>query len=244
MQKIEEILNEIQKTTIEPEFKEVTRECPIHGPFVTKISAAYDESSFWFECPRCEAKKRLIKSGIPRKYIGAKIEDFETANIPELIQTKKHCQTYVRRLEKQDLSKVGNLLFVGNMGTGKTMLACAIAIEASKRFSVKFITAADLISDVRDSWNNYEVSEREAISQFTRPDFLIIDEIGIQAGTENEKNILFRVLNWRYNNGTPTVAISNTSPLEITNFINEMTLDRFYENGKVLVFSWTSFRRK
>ena len=225
MQKIEEILNEIQKTTIEPEFKEVTRECPIHGPFVTKISAAYDESSFWFECPRCEAKKRLIKSGIPRKYIEAKIEDFETANIPELIQTKKHCQTYVRRLEKQDLSKVGNLLFVGNMGTGKTMLACAIAIEASKRFSVKFITAADLISDVR-------------------PDFLIIDEIGIQAGTENAKNILFRVLNWRYNNGTPTVAISNTSPLEITNFINEMTLDRFYENGKVLVFSWTSFRRK
>jgi DNA replication protein DnaC len=73
-------------------------------------------------------------------------------------------------------------------------------------------------------------------------DLLILDEFGIQIGSEHEKMLLFRIINKRYENLKPTILISNLSPAEIKNF-EERIFDRLKENGILLSFSSESNRK-
>ena len=73
------------------------------------------------------------------------------------------------------------------------------------------------------------------LKTFTDCGLLILDEVGIQAGTENERNILFDVLNTRYADMRPTIVISNLKLVEITNYLGTRIIDRLSENGGQVV---------
>ena len=47
------------------------------------------------------------------------------------------------------------------------------------------------------------------VAGFIRPDLLILDEVGVQFGSETEKMILFEIINGRYEQLKPTIVISN-----------------------------------
>ena len=74
-------------------------------------------------------------------------------------------------------------------------------------------------------------------------DLLVIDEVGVQFGTDTEKMILFEILNERYENLKPTILISNLSIESLKKFTGDRVIDRMKENkGKVLIFNWNSAR--
>ena len=52
-------------------------------------------------------------------------------------------------------------------------------------------------------------SESAAIAALTKPDLLILDEVGMQHGSDFERNLLFDVMNERYENRRATLVISN-----------------------------------
>jgi len=87
------------------------------------------------------------------------------------------------------------------------------------------------------------VSEDEAIAFFVAPDLLVLDEIGVQYGSETEKNILFEIVNERYEAMKPTILISNLAMTTLTEYAGERVIDRMKENGgKCIVFDWKSRR--
>ena len=82
------------------------------------------------------------------------------------------------------------------------------------------------------------------LSVYTGVDLLIVDEVGVKAGTENEKQIIFNVLNERYNNVLPTVLISNLRENEVKTYLGERVWDRLKEGGgNVLILNGESQRR-
>ncbi len=74
-------------------------------------------------------------------------------------------------------------------------------------------------------------------------DLLVIDEIGVQSGTDNERKILFEIIDSRYLQMAPTILLSNLEQTQVIDLVGERVVDRMYENkGGVLTFNWPSHR--
>jgi DNA replication protein DnaC len=75
------------------------------------------------------------------------------------------------------------------------------------------------------------------------PDLLILDEVGVQFGSDTEKLLLFDVLNERYEQRKPTLLLSNLALDGVKAFLGERIYDRLREDGaEAVVFDWDSWR--
>ena len=76
------------------------------------------------------------------------------------------------------------------------------------------------------------------------PDLLILDEVGVQFGSDFEKQILFDVLNERYEKLKPSILLSNIPGDQLADYLGERVTDRLRENGgKMIGFDWDSYWR-
>ena len=72
---------------------------------------------------------------------------------------------------------------------------------------------------------------------------LVIDEIGVQYGTDSEQTILFDVLDKRYRDMRPTILLTNQNTIGLKAFIGERAFDRLTETARWVAFDWPSHRR-
>lgn len=132
------------------------------------------------------------------------------------------------------ISSGHNLVFLGNVGTGKTTLAVAVAMQALKHgFKAHYTKAYDLVA---------------ANGGYPFCSLLIIDEIergvrffGSQPCDEDQL-VLFKVAETRKNAGLSTLILSNHSGDELRLRLGEATYDRLRHNALGLTFGAKSFR--
>ncbi|MDN4862792.1 ATP-binding protein [Priestia megaterium] len=109
----------------------------------------------------------------------------------------KKVQQFVEHFE--DNGKLGLLIF-GESGNGKTHLTASGANELLKQgYSVIFLTEKDLLSRLKET-NNFNNEERffEIMNACVHADLLIWDDfLSSQRLTQNEKDLIFQVVNGR-----------------------------------------------
>ena len=136
----------------------------------------------------------------------------------------------------------------GKPGTGKNHLALAIAryVIENHQSPVIFTTALKIAREFKSTWSKTaKRCENDVIAHFTTPDLLIIDEVGVQFGSEAEKLIMFEIINTRYERMKPTILISNQTKEELAAFVSERVIDRMSDGGGcTLSFTWDSYRSK
>jgi DNA replication protein DnaC len=138
-----------------------------------------------------------------------------------------------------------SLVLTGGPGTGKTHLASAVAnaVMENHLASVGFGTVATLLRHIKDTYRKDSGrSEQNAIDDLVRPDLLIVDEVGVQVGSDHEKLLMFEVLNSRYQELRPTILLSNLNASDLEAFLGQRVMDRYRECGSVLAFDWQSHR--
>jgi len=126
----------------------------------------------------------------------------------------------------------------GDVGTGKTHLACGIANALiSKSHSVLYCTALEAVMLVKSSWKRGTdgMTEYDIYSRFGDPELLIIDEIGVQMGSDFERMVLTSIADIRSRNCLPTIIISNLNPEEIYGLLGERMFDRLVGFGANVV---------
>lgn len=104
----------------------------------------------------------------------------------------------IRKLAKMEWVASGeNVLFFGPPGVGKTHLEIALGREAMKKgYSVLFITAAALVNMLEKAKKESMLNEKMAM--LSKPQLLIIDEVGyLPISTENA-NLFFQLVSRRY----------------------------------------------
>lgn len=138
------------------------------------------------------------------------------------------------------------IVMIGDTGTGKSHLACAVASHVIKKYcgTARFTSVSEINRLVRESKGyNAKYSETEVIEAFGNYDLLIVDEVGIQSGSDAESRALFDVFNARYQNMKSTIVISNLNQAQVREALGQRIFDRLKEGGgEVLVFHWGSHR--
>ncbi|WP_342221124.1 ATP-binding protein [Candidatus Fukatsuia endosymbiont of Tuberolachnus salignus] len=242
--------------------------CPQHGAFEQRCRTLQGFANVQqkTDCPACLHEKitvlkkniasdqqrnqaQLIKNllsqtGIPARFTTASFESYQPINA-ESLRCQKVCQAYAQKWHER-LAQGGGLVMCGKPGTGKNHLAVAIAkhIITTHHASVVLTSALRITREVKSTWaKDATQTESEVIKHYTGVDMLIIDEIGVQFGSEAEKLILFEIINTRYENMKPTLLLSNLPKEDLTTYLGERVLDRMNEGGGcTLAFTWESYR--
>lgn len=98
-----------------------------------------------------------------------------------------------------------NVVFVGPSGVGKTHLANALGQLACLRgFSVRFVLAADLVNDLVAGAGKNTLARR--LATWSRPDLLLIDELGYLSFDARGADLLYQVMNRRYQRSSTVIT--------------------------------------
>ena len=243
-----------------------TGRCEKHGEFEIR-TAGYGAATIRVErCPACskedaarEESKRLEKERAERQ---AKIEArLDQAGIPPLFRDRSF-DNYEVKTESQRAAlgkfksfavnfpthrKTGTVLVgMGRVGTGKSHLACACAnYLMSQGVTAYYTSTSRLFTKIRSTWaKSASISEEQLLKQLEQIDLMIVDEVGVQRGTDDEQRTLHELLEARRLNRKPTILLTNLDWANLKAYIGERFTDRMIESGVSVLFDWESHRRQ
>jgi len=222
-------------------------DCSKHGPYEVFGTPFDFRGGHNPPCPECQKEKnisdKLAKSGMPRRFWGTSFDDFKLINDN---QKRVHSALVGYADTILDRKSCGDsVIMYGNKGTGKTKYSCAIAKKAAEcGLTVIFTSVYKMVRKIKETWRKgSQDSESDVIDTFSNVDILFVDEVGVQFGTEAEQILLFEVLNNRYENMLPTIAMSNLDQEGIEGALGERVFDRFQDgSGFAVLFNWESYR--
>ncbi len=240
-------------------------ECPSHGMYETRGTryTVGRGKEVWSPCPAC-AKERedaeraelllaeqerqqarleelLGRAAIPARFLGCAFENYRV-DLPAQQVVLDTCMAFAEAFPR--LRKTGeSLVLIGRRGTGKTHLAAAILQALLPDHVGLYTTAQDMIAMIRATWGPVAERSTESVMRvlYGVP-LLVIDEVGVQAGTDNEQNLLFQVLDHRYRERKPVVLVGNMQIRQMQEMLGERVHDRLREIAQVRVCDWESYR--
>jgi hypothetical protein len=127
-------------------------------------------------------------------------------------------------------------------------VAVAIAYRAIQNGSdARFVTAAHLLDELSSASRDGQL--RQALTEYTHPGVLVIDEVGYLSLGTDAANVLFQVVNDRHLHRRPMVFTTNKPIEEWGRVLHdadlaEAILDRVLERGRVLHFKGPSYRTR
>ena len=144
------------------------------------------------------------------------------------------------------IQKKENLIIAGTQGLGKSMIAKNIAYQAVlKGHKVLFVTASQLVLDLNTKRENH-IEFKRAIKRFTTPDLLIIDELGYLSYDCQAADVIFEIINRRYEIGS--IIITTNLPFKEwgtifpgANCLSAM-IDRLTHHLQILTIKGPSYR--
>jgi DNA replication protein DnaC len=155
-------------------------------------------------------KQRLSTANIPKRYEHCSLDNFRDAQ-PVLRNAKRRVQEFIDLWPNIPEGK--GLLLMGGCGAGKTHLAVAALLEivnSGKPGRVLFANFQDLIQEIQASFDSNEVpSKGEILRPLLEADLLVLDELGSQKPTQFVQDILYYVINTRYNEERATIFTTN-----------------------------------
>jgi DNA replication protein DnaC len=244
---------------------EATKVCDQHGEYQAtgqRIMITTPPREIWTGCPACQADAALAKqdqaaqkrsvdmltrvqdllkqTAIPSRFIGRTLDNYaaETEGQAKALST---CQRYAAQFGRA--SPGASLILSGLPGTGKSHLAGGILQALLPHHVGAYVTMMDLIRMLRDTWRrDSDQSETDVLAKLTEVPLLVIDEIGVQYGTDAERTLFFDVMDRRYRNCMPVILLTNQGRAEFRTTVGDRVYDRLTEVAKWVPFDWPSHR--
>jgi DNA replication protein DnaC len=140
-----------------------------------------------------------------------------------------------------------NLVLMGPNGVGKTMI-CKNLVHAAVLggYRALFRTAGDLLDDL--ACDSPELRKRK-IAAYARPDLLCVDELGYLSYDDSAADLLYRVINPRYEKRKSLLISTNLAFKDWTQVFPNATcivtlVDRITHHCDVLTIEGQSYRRR
>ncbi len=141
----------------------------------------------------------------------------------------------------------------GKLGSGKTLYAAAIVLEILRRQymegscpDIKFTTFDDILLEIRGTYRKGDVqTEQEVIDKYRQTDWLLLDDYGTNKDTDWSHQILYSIINYRYEHLKPVIVTCNYSLNEMANELNaERVASRLGAMCKVVHMKTTKRKKR
>lgn len=133
-------------------------------------------------------RRRLLEARFP---VMKRLEDFRFTDNPKVSQA-----TIAALAECSWIDDRESVILIGESGTGKTMLATALAVCACQQGRrVRFTTLAGLANELQEAESKRELAR--VVARYARTELVVLDELGYLALPEGAAELVFQVISER-----------------------------------------------
>ncbi len=164
-------------------------------------------------------------------------------NAPTMTPQLAKARDYAEKWDDFSREGIGLLLF-GNVGTGKSYAAGCIANALIDRMiSVLYVDMTDVVNRMQ---GNFGADRDSYLKRITRPDLLILDDLGAERNTSYGKERVFDIVNRRLLSRKPMIITTNIAlsvMQKATDLDDRRIYDRVLEVCVPVLFDGENFRR-
>lgn len=258
-------------------FEVVTVEidCEDHGLYKFEVPKAVMGI---VSCPECANKnnrehiqKRMVDTvnehiylaGIPNKFLKQSFSKLDYSKSQKQKLIVERLRLYMNNvIDKGTSYKAQNIIFSGNMGTGKTLFMSCLMANIMRRSLVDhastsgdirlkntllgfFTTEAALKDAITETWGEHaKESQKQLLERLSNKAFLCIDDVGVTMLNNHLIDFYNQLLDERYKKNLPTFITTNLKYDQINTAIGARAADRFLEKDRCIVFNfdWSGYR--
>ena len=232
-------LKSLKLPTFSREYDKVAQQCAAEGMDYPRYLLRLAELEL------IERERRMVERRIREaKFPAVKsLDSFDFRALPSinkpLVNELARCEYILRR---------ENIIALGNSGTGKSHLAAALVGYVIRKLNrpARFMSVSALSRMILESkdFKKAKYTESQVIEAMASLELLVIDEIGVQSGSDAESRALFDVFNTRYEHMKPTIFISNLQLDGFAAAVGGRIMSRLREDGgEILSFNWEDCRK-
>jgi DNA replication protein DnaC len=191
-----------------------------------------------------ERKQRSLE----RRLSSAKLGRFKPLTEFNWQWPSKIDQQGVHRLMQLDfINEASNIILIGSNGVGKSTLAQNLGYQAVMQgHTVLFTTAANMLNDL--AAQDGDNSLRRRLTHYSKVKLLIIDEVGYLSYSNRHADLLFEIINRRYEKHATLVTTNRPFSEWNEVFPNAACvvslIDRLVHHSEVIAIEGASYRMK
>ena len=196
---------------------------------------------------RWELDERQQRS-LERRLSSAKLGRFKPLAEFDWQWPSKIDQQAIQSLMQLDfLTDASNIILIGSNGVGKSTLAQNLGYRAVMQgHTVLFTTAANMLSDL--AAQDGDNALRRRLQHYAKPTLLVIDEIGYLSYSNRHADLLFEIINRRYEQHSTVVTTNRPFGEWAEIFPNASCvvslIDRLVHHSQIVAIEGDSYRMK
>ena len=209
-----------------------------------KLQEAIDSQSILklqIEAEQNKARRLLSESNLGRRFSERTFDNFDSSRNKQAFEK---AFAYAENFE--DMMRNGKgLVFIGEVGTGKTHLAAAITNHVIKNYGIvaKFGAFVDLLEQMKKQFGQ-NVSDDQILDVLLSVPLVVLDDVGKERQSEWTRSILYQVVNSRYEAYKPMIFTSNDEPRMLEQNIGEATFSRLVEMCDFIHMNGADYRKQ
>lgn len=154
------------------------------------------------ECRSVREAERILKvSGVSDAFRKKTFDSFDFSRSIECMEAFNKANEYAKSFDKK-----GSIMFLGQVGSGKTHLCMAIANKLMDNgVGVVYMNYRDAIMGLKQNIMD-EVYYQKQIGRLKNCKVLFIDDLFKGRLTESDINVVYEIINFRYFKGLPVIV--------------------------------------
>ena len=157
------------------------------------------------------AEDILNKSGIGKEFRNKRFDNFDFSRNMATMKGYKSALEYENKFLDIENTRCNSIMFLGQVGSGKTHLSMAIANELMDRgIGVIYMGYRDAITNIKQNMLD-SVYYNRVMNRYKNARVLFVDDLFKGKITDSDINIMFELINHRYFNNLPMIVSSESS---------------------------------
>lgn len=173
------------------------------------------------KCPDCLAHEQAERA----RRMAARIERSELPTSLQALRIEDAVQGPASAAaELWATGRLPALCLTGPVGVGKTWLAAAAAWGRLQTYSVRWVSTARLMAQLRSGFNSEAKAKADAIIAGTGA--IVLDDLDKVKASEYAREVLFAAIDGRVEEGSPLLVTTNKSMTELGDQLGEPIMSR------------------